>query len=148
MNMPIILIIIGSLLIFLNYKAIKKDDKTFSNVLKYKIEDISEFEVKLGEIRKDMAESLTELQQEILEIKTNNSSKTISHKNNNVKSESVYEIEYLLEGKEEVINNISKKGKSERIKELLEIGLTEDEICEKLSIGKGEVLLVKGLFKK
>jgi hypothetical protein len=146
--MPIILIIIGSLLIFLNYKAIKKDDNTFSNVLKYKKEDISEFEVKLGEIRKDMAESLTELQQEILEIRTNNSNKTISHKDNNVKLETINEIEYLLEVKEEVIDNISKKGKSERIKELLEMGLTEDEICEKLSIGKGEVLLVKGLFKK
>ena len=46
--MPIILIIIGTLLVFLNYKAIKKDKNTFSNVLKYKKEDITEFEVKLG----------------------------------------------------------------------------------------------------
>jgi len=145
--MPIILIIIGTLLIFLNYKAIKKDKNTFSNVLKYKKEDITEFEVKLGAIRKDMAESLTELQQEILELKTKSTNGTISQEDNNVNLKT-NEIEYLLEGKEEVVNNISKKGKSERIKELLDMGLTEDEICEKLSIGKGEVLLVKGLFKK
>ena len=145
--MPIILIIIGALLIFLNYKAIKKDKNTFSNVLKYKKEDITEFEVKLGAIRKDMAESLTELQQEILELKTKSTNGTISQEDNNVNLKT-NEIEYLLEGKEEVINSISKKGKSERIKELLDMGFTEDEICEKLSIGKGEVLLVKGLFKK
>ena len=127
--------------------TIKKDKNTFSNVLKYKKEDITEFEVKLGAIRKDMAESLTELQQEILELKIKSTNRTISLEDNNV-SLKTNEIEYLLEGKEEVINNISKKGKSERIKELLDMGLTEDEICEKLSIGKGEVLLVKGLFKK
>ena len=143
--MPIILILIGTLLILLNYKAIKKDKNTFSNVLKYKKEDITEFEVKLGAIRKDMAESLTELQMEILEMKTN---KTILQEDNNVNLKKVNEIEYLLEGKQEVINNISKRGKSERIKELLDMGFAEDEICEKLSIGKGEVLLVKGLFRK
>ena len=146
--MPIILMIIGSLLIFLNYKAIKKDENTFSNVIKYKKEDITEFEVKLGAIRKDLAESLTELQQEILELKIKSTNRTISQEDNNVSLKRDNEIEYLLEGKEEVINDISKKGKSERIKELLDMGLNEDEICEKLSIGKGEVLLVKGLFKK
>jgi len=146
--MPIILIIIGILLIFLNYKAIKKDKNTFSNVLKYKKEDITEYEIKLGALRKDMAESLTELQMQILEIKTNRTNKIILQEDNNENSKKVNEIEYLLEGKEEVINNISKKRKSDRIKELLDMGFTEDEICGKLSIGKGEVLLVKGLFRK
>jgi len=146
--MPIFLIVIGSLLIYLNYKAIKKDENTFSNVLKYKKEDITEFEVKLGAIRQDMAESLTELQQEILEIKTNKNNGTILQEDNNINLKAVNEIEYLLDGKEEVIDNINKKGKYERIKELLDMGFTEEEICEKLSIGKGEVLLVKGLFKK
>ena len=109
--MPISLIIIGALLIFLNYKAIKKDKNTFSNVLKYKKEDITEFEVKLGAIRKDMAESLTQLQQEILELKTKSTNRTISQEDNNVSLKRDNEIEYLLEGKEEVINDISKKGK-------------------------------------
>jgi len=146
--MPIILIIIGALLIFLNYKAIKKDKNTFSNVLKYKKEDITEFEIKLGSIRKDMAESLTELQQEILELKTKRTNENLVKEDNNLDFKRDNDRKYILEEKKEVINNISKKGKSERIKELLDMGFTEDEICEKLSIGKGEVLLVKGLFKK
>ena len=45
-------------------------------------------------------------------------------------------------------NKLLKKGKTERIRNLLQHGFSEDEICEKISIGKGEVLLVKGLFKK
>lgn len=38
--------------------------------------------------------------------------------------------------------------KTQNIKKLLKEGLTEDQICHELSVSKGEVLLVKGLFKK
>jgi len=38
--------------------------------------------------------------------------------------------------------------KTENIKRLLKEGLTEEQICHELSVSKGEVLLVKGLFKK
>lgn len=38
--------------------------------------------------------------------------------------------------------------KTKNIKSLLKMGLTEEEICRELSVSKGEVLLVKGLFKK
>ena len=38
--------------------------------------------------------------------------------------------------------------KTQSIKRLLNAGLTEDEICRELSVSKGEVLLVRGLFKK
>jgi len=38
--------------------------------------------------------------------------------------------------------------KTQRIKKLLKEGLTEEQICHELSVSKGEVLLVKGLFKK
>lgn len=37
--------------------------------------------------------------------------------------------------------------KTQNIKKLLKEGLTEEEICHELSVSKGEVLLVKGLFK-
>ena len=40
-----------------------------------------------------------------------------------------------------------KDDKLQRVKELLEEGLSHEEICNKLSIGKGEVLLIKGLLK-
>jgi DNA-binding NarL/FixJ family response regulator len=38
--------------------------------------------------------------------------------------------------------------KTKSIKKLLSEGLTEEQICHELSVSKGEVLLVKGLFKK
>ncbi|MGG7176560.1 DUF6115 domain-containing protein [Clostridium paraputrificum] len=146
--MPILLVILGVILIFLNIKAIKKDESSFGNVLKYKEEDISDVEIQIGQIRKDIAESLTELQTEILDIRN-----TMSHSKeeklvvNSLEEDKDDEREFLLGSEEGIIDNISKKGKTERIRELLELGLSEDEICEKLSLGKGEVLLVKGLFK-
>lgn len=47
--------------------------------------------------------------------------------------------------------NFSEKvdsNKTQNIKKLLKDGLTEEQICYELSVSKGEVLLVKGLFKK
>lgn len=153
--MPIILITVGLILIYLNFKAIKKDENTFGNVLKYKKEDISDLELKIGEVRKDMAESLLEIQQEILELKNHSKvdDNKVEEKVDDAKEEDLEDIEidekaYLLGKDEGVINNITEKSKTERIRELLEMGFNEDEICEKLSLGKGEVLLVKGLFKK
>ena len=153
--MPILLIIMGAILIFLNYKALKKDDKSFSSVLKYKKEDISDLELEIGRIRKDMAESLLDLQQEIIKLQENNDTKNQEslHKLNKVNKESFDNIKetMLLEKSNDnngVINDIHVKIKTETIKELIDLGFSDDEICEKLSLGKGEVQLVKGLYKK
>ncbi|MDD6794990.1 MAG: hypothetical protein PUE01_06235 [Clostridiaceae bacterium] len=153
--MPILLIIMGAILIFLNYKALKKDDKSFSNVLKYKKEDISDLELEIGRIRKDMAESLLDLQQEIIKLQENNDTKNQEslHKLNKVNKESFdNNKETMLSEKSNdnngVINDIHVKSKTETIKELIDLGFSDDEICEKLSLGKGEVQLVKGLYKK
>lgn len=150
--MPLLLVVIGIILIVLNYKALKKDENSFGSVLKYKKEDISEIEVQIGAIRIDMAESLTELQQDILTLKEG-----INFKEEDITKEESIEISneveedersFLLNTNQEIINDISKKSKTDRIKELLDLGYSDDEICEKLSLGKGEVLLVKRLFKK
>lgn len=136
---PFILILFGIILIIVNIKAINKEEKSFSSVLKYKKEDISEIEVEIGRLRKDLAESLTELQEEILEIRSMVEGKKV---------ESV-DVESLLDiNEEDVINEINTSSKAVTIKELIDLGHTDDEICEKLSLGKGEVLLVRGLYKK
>ena len=44
-------------------------------------------------------------------------------------------------------NNVD-SSKTKSIKKLLKDGLTEEEICRKLSVSKGEILLVKNLFEK
>ena len=155
--MTIIILIIGLSLIVINFRAIQKDEKvSFEDVLSKKQENISDLELKIAEVRKDMAESILDIQQEILELKNslnmdennvkgNNSGKKNSTNNYNEKES---ELSYLLNADSDVIDNINKSSKTKRIEELLENGFKDDEICEKLQLGKGEVQLVKGLFKK
>ena len=174
--MPLILIIIGVALIIYNYRAIarenameQKDDSlniSFQSILQDNKDELSDYKIDIGLLRRDIAESLTELQEEIIDIKNN-----LSRLNN---SEKIYENEEELE-KKHMINKIvgkadevlyfesdtdeqliSKIGilekadssKTQKIKKLLKEGLTDEEICHELYVSKGEVLLVKGLFKK
>lgn len=149
--MPIILILIGLVLVIYNYIALKKEsipfeihddeeklkkNNSFENVLEKSKDELNEYKIELGVFRKNVAESLTELQEEILEIK-----KYLNIIKNN---------DNLYEDKIEKENLILKADskKTEKIKELLNEGLSEDEICHRLSISKGEVLLVKDLYKK
>lgn len=132
--MPYILILFGIILIIVNTKAINKKENSFSHVLKYKKEDISEVQTEIAQIRKDVAESLTEMQQEILELKEIIKKNELStNENKVVKSNN---------------NNIEATDKKSIIMKLIKEGYTEEEICNKLSLGKGEVLLVKSLFKE
>lgn len=131
--MVIILLIIGILLIIVNIKAIKKEENSFHNVLKYNEKDISKIELEFGQFRKDIAESITELQKEIYQLK-------------GVSSEQ--EIEKTDEDGENVISEINFQNKTERIKKLLDDGLSVDQVCKELSLGRGEVLLVQNLYKK
>ena len=149
--MPFILIVIGVILVVLNYKALKKDESSFSDVLKYKQKDMTEVEVEIGAIRRDIAESLTELQKEILEIKQHiNFNNNVEDIKENLETDEELISNNLTSIDEEVdvINEIDNKNKTEVIRELISLGLNDDEICEKLSLGKGEVLLVKDLYKK
>ena len=155
--MTIIILIIGLSLIVINFRAIQKDEKvSFEDVLSKKQENISDLELKIAEVRKDMAESILDIQQEILELKNslnmdenndkgNNSGKKNSTNNYNEKES---ELSYLLNADSDVIDNINKSSKTKRIEELLENGFKDDEICEKLQVGKGEVQLVRELLKK
>ena len=149
--MPFILIVIGVILVVLNYKDLKKDESSFSDVLKYKQKDMTEVEVEIGAIRRDIAESLTELQKEILEIKQHiNFNNNVEDIKENLETDEELISNNLTSIDEEVdvINEIDNKNKTEVIRELISLGLNDDEICEKLSLGKGEVLLVRNLYKK
>lgn len=149
--MPFILIVIGVILVVLNYKALKKDESSFSDVLKYKQKDMTEVEVEIGAIRRDIAESLTELQKEILDIKQhinfNNNLEDIKE-NLETDEELISSNLNSLDEEVDVINEIDNKNKTGVIRELISLGLNDEEICEKLSLGKGEVLLVRNLYKK
>ena len=208
---PIILVVVACILIFVNVKFGNKElslkeyintgnrlkinkDSEFHNKLKNF--DFTDDKLQIGQIRKDVAESLTEIQKEI--IKVNERIDLIEQKNNNIKKSKVKTINKVINddlneivkdnayNKENdqkqknesdfsetlhekinnsnsnnkkhikkndneydgVINDISLDSKTERIKKLIKQGLSDEEICEKLHVGKGEILLVKGLLNK
>lgn len=176
--MPIILIIVGILLIVFNYIAIKKEstsfeiqdqekirnkNNSFDNILNKSKDELNDYKIELGMFRRNVAESLTELQEEILEIKKYlnivkdedslfDYNREIENSHiNNIDDDIVSEINFknkIVSSKINHTKNVSDSKKTESIKELLQQGLTEDDVCRRLSISKGEVLLVKDLFKK
>jgi hypothetical protein len=169
--MPFILLIIGSVLVIYNYRVIKREGKmnngdksskiSFKDMLQDNKDGLSDYKIEIGRLRRDIAESLTELQEEIIEIKNNfnklkNKEKVYEHikdieslKEGIIDENSSYDLDYDDDVVSEI--NFSEKAdsnKTQSIKKLLEDGLTVEQICYDLSVSKGEVLLVKGLFRK
>lgn len=114
-----------------NVNEIKKSEKLSENKEKIKITDLQDDKLEGEEdsLIKDMDETLKE----------------------NIESD--IELQDDFEIKEKIISEINfteqvDSNKTQSIKRLLEDGLTEEQICHELSVSKGEVLLVKGLFKK
>lgn len=192
--MPLTLLIIGLILIIYNYRLINKKEQikqvnngveiSFKRVLEENKEGIEDYKIEIGRLRKDIAESLTELQEEILEIKNDvnklkKSGESFENKEEvkiaglqdnmyeKVKVDIIKDVDEAskentaldaglqddFEVKDGIISEINfseqvNSNKTQSIKRLLEDGLTEEQICHELSVSKGEVLLVKGLFKK
>lgn len=163
--MPFILIVIGLVLIVYNYRAINRDnisfeiqdkEKSFNRILDDNKQSLTDYHLELGLLRRNLGESLTELQEEILDIKRRlniieRNNDTYFDENNKEENQSIKEnndkdviSEIYFQDNDDVETSI----KTDRIKEYLKMGLTEEEICHRLSISKGEVLLVKDLFKK
>ena len=149
------LILVGALLIFLNIKSLKKgnktkDEKCFNEILKNESENMSELKMEVINMRKDFAETVLELQLDIKELKEENMalhSELLKIKFDNKKEEKAleYETNKVETIKKEKLYD-EKDEKIEKIRELINKGINEDEICEKLSIGKGELLLIKDLY--
>ena len=165
--MPFIIIVIGLVLIIFNYRAIKREsnsfeiqdkDDSFRKVLNDNKNEMTDYKLELGLLRKNLGESLTELQEEILEIKTRlqkieNNNGIVNEKKDickEITGKSQENISKDVISEISILNNddIEMSIKTDKIKEFLEMGLSEEEICRRLSISKGEVLLVKELFKK
>jgi hypothetical protein len=183
--MPLILLAIGIGLIIYNYRAIKIEEKAkntdegldipFERVLSNNKEELEDYKIEIGILRRDIAESLTELQEEILEMKSEinilKKNEKLYENKEELENDDVIKSDLLIENSEaseesadinensllkvgeDVISEIkfskeTDSNKTHKIKKLLEEGLTEEQICHELSVSKGEVLLVKGLFKK
>lgn len=176
--MPVILIVIGIILIVFSYVSIKKEkpsfeikdmdelrksDKSFGRVLEKSTEDLNDYKIELGMFRRNVAESITELQEEIFDIKKHLNiikNEDILYEDNRedvIKNEDsvndgvISEINFSnrrYTTNADKYNKISDSKKTEGIKELLKQGMTVEEVCKELSVSKGEVLLVQDLFKK
>ncbi|MDV4149684.1 hypothetical protein R0131_02435 [Clostridium sp. AL.422] len=160
--LPIFIFILGILLILLNFRAIKKEDKSFEKTLEREENNNSrDYDVEIITIRKDMAETVLELQREIedLRLSVNSLKKSYIEVDNkncindfngnqiNVKEDVISSINFSnkIEGSKE---DATQSEKQKKVKKLLDKGLSDDEICKKLSIGKGEILLIKSLLRK
>lgn len=178
--MPFILIVIGIVLIVYNYRAIKRNtiqfeikdtEKSFDTIFKDNQENLTDYQIELGALRKNIGESLTELQMDILEIKkelnmvkiNENLFENIDRVENTTKDDDIIlkkeifdETNNIDKDNTDVIseinfendNNQAQSNKTESIDNLIKKGLTDNEICHELSVSKGEVLLVRELFKK
>lgn len=171
---PVLILILGIILIVLNFKAIKKEDNSFGKILQREEIREKDYDLDIIEIRKSFAETVLELQKEIEDLKI--SINTI--KNSNKRDDIICNEEKLdnntfiednkdkLEGEKTNLNNnldieindnfpekskdngVDENSKLNKVKELLDNGLNDDEICEELSIGKGEVILIRSLLKR
>lgn len=145
-----LLLLIGILLVVLNVRAIKDD--SFDKKMKEVKDNTGDFELKLGEMRKEFAETVFELQKDIEALKDNkklaNSTKKTNvndeYKDKGTYNENPKKIDKEDENSKIPVNSTQIK----EIEKLFKKGLSESEISQKLGIGKGEILLIKDLYLK
>lgn len=65
----VLLLIIGILLIAVNIKAVKRESTSFKNVFNKASTNVKDYDVEIGKLRKEFAETILELQSEIEELK-------------------------------------------------------------------------------
>ena len=131
----ILIVTIGILLIWINRKEFKVKNSGFKEVLINKTDTITEVEIEIQNLRRDFAETIGVLQMDIKNLRENI---------DNLKGTQVIE----ESSEENDFSNSEKSNNVEEVKKLIEQGVSIDDICKILSIGKGEVLLIKDLYKQ
>lgn len=148
-----LLIFIGLILVILNVLAIRKHNKSFQGVLGDAIENTQDYDIRIGELRREFSESILELQSELMHIKegmdlkvekTQTTTSFLEEANDIIDEEKIYDENKNQSIIEQPHNTNSSKVDS--IKRLFSEGLSVEEISEILHLGKGEVLLIKDLY--
>lgn len=168
MGTSIMLLIIGSLLIFINIRTINKEKNSFKGILNKEEINLQGVQIEIGKLRKEFAETLLELQTEILYLKKKIDNKYSIHKNNleyhkenennNDKIEDIVDIDFNKvknikndqELKESNLDSYEETNslKLKQVQELIDKGLSVEEIADILKVGKGEILLIRELYLK
>lgn len=158
--MKIILIIFALLLIFINLILLKDKKKkpvesSFREIFSDEKENIDDYKVELGKVRRELSETIIELQRDIYNLKDeinmlNINKKSLEYKENLERTDEKYTDKIIEDNINSVDNNLEYNKNLEKalmVKKLLKEKKSEDEICNSLSIGKGELLLIKNLYK-
>ncbi|WP_097025831.1 hypothetical protein [Clostridium peptidivorans] len=171
--MPYFLIIISLTLIFLNILSFKKDKNSFKDILINKEESLQNYEVEIGKLRREMGETILDIQTEMEELKEKlnkleyaiKKEDAVKNQYNIIQEESIINIEEQKINKNQEIHSDRIKAKNyeiladnkdddknsvkiKEIKKLIDKGMNEEEIAEALHIGRGEMLLIKELYLK
>lgn len=152
--MPGLLIFIGLILVILNVTSIRKQNKSFSGMLGNAIENTHDYDIRIGELRREFSESILELQSEIMDMKEIMKKDKVTNQTTNTSFlEDVHDIEnsekIYDENKSEIIIDEAHNKSSEKVEEIKKLfseGLSLEEISEIMHLGKGEVLLIKDLY--
>jgi hypothetical protein len=156
-----LLILIGISLVIINVKAFKNEKNTFKETFDDVSSNLKDYDVDIGKLRKEFAETILELQQEIEDLKDNiDNEKVKTYQEDEIDDEYINsdieennEKDDFTEGldkqhneqkSEEQLNSV----KINEIKEMMNEGLSVDSISEKLGMGKGEILLIEKLYLK
>ncbi|WP_017415655.1 DUF6115 domain-containing protein [Clostridium tunisiense] len=67
--MYILLFLVGILLVIVNWRAITKEKKSFKGVFNDATINLQDIDLKIGEVRREFAETITELQREIIDLR-------------------------------------------------------------------------------
>ena len=138
----ILIVVVGIILIWINRKEFQVKSAEFKEVLSNKKDTISDVEIEIQNLRRVFAETIGILQMDIKNLsKDIDNLKGTQYVNKNIEKteESIVKSDFKDEGKS---NDV------EEVKRLIEQGVSIDDICRILSIGKGEVLLIKDLYKQ
>ncbi|CAM2803922.1 hypothetical protein HAHI6034_09680 [Hathewaya histolytica] len=148
----LLLLIIGISLIIYGMLSIKREEDKFSRVLKDKENNMSNSGMELGELRKDIGETFTEIQRDILKLQEELN--ILKQSTAFLEKPHTHNIdENIIKGnKKEADNNFNmyskESNKKDEIKKLLQDNESIDYICDKYKMGRGEVLLIRDLYTK
>lgn len=158
MGTAFVLLIIGICLIVLNIRGLSKEKNSFENVLNKEKVNIDDVKLEIGSLRKEFAETLLEVQREIVAIKDKLDMEENLHTNGDesYKEKTIYDdkIENIKDivdidfNKEVVEDKKENKLRIKEVRDLINKGLSIEEIADVLKVGKGEILLIKELYLK
>lgn len=146
--MVIFLVIIALFLIVMNIKAVISEKASFKELMQFNSENSTAESLEILELRRDLGETVAELQREILELRA-----LIKDTNRDFLQKAPMEIIKVADLHSQENNSGDEtqyykdaSSKNDKVIDMLLKGIEEDKICTDLGIGRGEVLLIKQLY--